>query len=369
MLGITTKSKITPIGIDIGETAIRGAQLRRSSAGFIVTTLAQVDRAPVAATRPGGAPEALELVLTRMLSNARFAGRTVITALNPPEVEFHVLEVPQAALQGGENADNVIHWEIGRLTSLSGDQVETRHWLLPSRAGGAANAIGVSARRDAVLAQLEMCNRGRLRCSCLDTGATALNRFGRLLRAWGNDEIWGLLDLGSRQSRLILCLGDSPILIRHTGDGGHSWTERIAEVLQISPSAAEVQKKSHGLAVVGRREGRDGASSPPHDEVAMLLMSALRGELNEMAGEIKRSYEYVLNSYPGRRAGDLVLVGGGAGMPNLAELLSGTLGIAVRSASSYQRDPSCRIQFGAAVRGTLEEFATAIGLAVPESQS
>jgi Tfp pilus assembly PilM family ATPase len=368
MLGIAKKSRMTPIGIDIGETAIRGAQLRRSSEGFIITALAQADRAAGASGRPKS-PEAPEQLFSRLLANAGFKGRAVITALNPPEVEFHVLEVPQAALEGGENADNVIHWEIGRLTSLPADQVETRHWLLPSRAGGAANAIGVSARRDAVMAQLEMCTRGRVRCSCLDTGATALNRFGRLLKPWGDNEIWGLLDLGSRQSRLILCLGQSPILIRHTGEGGHSWTERIAEALQISLSAAEIQKKSHGVAVVGRREGRDGAASASHDEVAMLLMGALRGELNELAGEIKRSYEYVLSSYPGRRAGDLVLVGGGASMPNLAELLSGTLGITVRSASSYQSDPHCRMRFGAPVRGTLEEFATAIGLAVPESPS
>jgi Tfp pilus assembly PilM family ATPase len=367
MLGATIKSRMTPIGIDIGETALRGAQLKRGSEAFIITTLAQADRVPVVSARAAGPPEGLERLLARLLSHSAFKGRRVITALNPPEVEFHVLEVPQAALQGGENADNVIHWEIGRLTSHTAEQVETRHWLLPSRTGGAANAIGVSARRDAVMAQLAMCNRGGMRCSCVDTGATALNRFGRLLRAWGQDEIWGLLDLGSRQSRLILCLGESPILIRHTGEGGHSWTERIAEVLQISPAAAEVQKKAHGVAVVARREGRDNAPLVPHDEVAMLLVGALRGELNEMAGEIKRSYEYVLNSYPGRRAGDLVLVGGGAGMPNLAMLLSGILGITVRRASSYQSDPHCRIQCGAAMRGTMEEFATAIGLAVPES--
>ncbi len=365
MLGIAMKSRMTPIGIDIGETAVRAAQLKRSTAGFIITTLAHLDRGPIA---KAGAPPAIEQVVARLLASAQFKGRTVITALNPPEVEFHVLELPEAALQGSENADNVIHWEIGRLTSHSAEEVETRHWLLPSRAGGAgaANAIGVSARRDAVMAQLAMCDRGRMRCSGIDTGATALNRFGRLLRPWGDDEIWGLLDLGSRQSRLILCLGESPILIRHTGEGGCSWTERIAEVLQISLPAAEFQKKSHGVAVVARREGRDGRSSVPPDEVAMLLVGALRGELNEMAGEIKRSYEYVLSSYPGRRAGDLVLVGGGAGMPNLAELLSGILGITVRSASSYRDHPRCRIQFGVQSRGTLEEYATAIGLAVPE---
>ncbi len=369
MLAKTIRSKMTPIGLDIGESALRGAQLRRGQGGFVISALTQVDRILPA----GGPPELCEQALRRLFSHSAFKGRSVITALNPPEVEFHVLDVPQAALQGGENADKVLHWEIGRLTSLSAEQVETRHWLLPSRPGATVNAIGVSARRDAVMDLLGMCHRGRLHCSCVDTGATALHRFGRLLRSWGEDEVWGLLDLGSRQTRLILCMGDAPILIRHTGEGGHSWTQRIAEVLQISLSAAEIQKKSHGIAVQGRREGRSSAepvtpatTDSQHDEVAVMLLSALRSELNEMAAEIKRSYEYVLSSYPGRRAGDLVLVGGGAEMHNLPEFLSGILGITVRRGSSYLSDPHCRIQFTTQGRNSLEGFATAVGLAVTE---
>jgi Tfp pilus assembly PilM family ATPase len=103
-----------------------------------------------------------------------------------------------------------------------------------------------------------------------------------------------------------------------------------------------------------------------HDEVAVMLLSALRGELNEMAAEIKRSYEYVLSSYPGRRASDLVLVGGGAGMPNLPEFLSGILGIPVRRCSAYLSEPGCRLRCAAQERHRLEEFAASVGLAVTE---
>ncbi len=373
MLAKAIKSRTTPIGLDIGETARRGAQLRRGQSGFAIAALTQADRSLPDAKQP----EPFEQGLRRLFSRSTFKGRSVITALNPPEVEFHVLDVPQAALQGGENADKVIHWEIGRLTPGAPGSaesrhagIETRHWLLPSRLGpgapGTANAIGVSARRDAVMGLLGVCDREGLRCKCVDTGATALHRFGRLLRSWKDDEIWGLLDLGARQARLILCLGDAPILIRHTGAGGHLWTERIAEILQLSESAAEIQKRTHGVAVLDRRDGRGSAPLVTHDEVAVMLLSALRSELNEMTAEIKRSYEYALSSYPGRRAGDLVLVGGGAGMPNLPEFLSGILGITVRRCSAYLSDPQCRIRFPAPGRNPLEEFATAVGLAITE---
>ncbi len=366
MLAQIVKSKRTPIGLDLGETALRAAQLRKTPGGFCVTSLAHLDRTQTPANATKSPPDSLEDGLRKLFSHSAFLGRSVIPALNPPEVEFHVLDVPAAALQGDETAQNLLHWEIGRLTSLSADQVETRHWLLPSRPGGTASAIGVSARRDAVMTLLDHCQRGRLRCSCIETGATALHRFGRLLRSWGEDEIWGLLDLGARQTRLILCLGHAPLLIRHTGEGGTSWTERIAEVLHLQIPSAEIHKKSHGIALQGRRESRAEADSAPSDEVAVMLLSALRSELNEMAAEIKRSYEYVLNGYPGRRAADLVLVGGGANMPNLPEFLSGILGINVRRCSAYASDPNCRIRLESAVRHPLEDFATAIGLAMSE---
>ena len=53
-------------------------------------------------------------------------------------------------------------------------------------------------------------------------------------------------------------------------------------------------------------------------------------------------------------------------MPNLPEFLSGILGIAVRRCSAYLSDPRCRIRLTTPVRNALEEFATAVGLAVTE---
>jgi len=361
----TIKSKITPVGLDLGETAVRGAQLRRTGGEFVITRMGQVERPKATGTsRPP-----FELDVARLFSASSFKGKSVVAALNPPEVEFHVLELPQAALQGGADAQQIIHWEIGRLTpgtAGSTQQVETRHWLLPARPGNTttATAIGVCAPVPAVTRLLHLCAECHLHCTCVDTGATALHRLGSLLRSWDPHEIWGVLDLGSRQSRLLLCLADAPILIRHTGGGGQAWTERIAEALHLSPASAEIQKRSHGIAALASRESRVDVQPATHDEVAVLLLGALRSELNDMAAEIKRSYEYVLNSYPGRRAGDLVLVGGGAALPNLPEFLSGILGIPVRRFSSYLDEPHCRIRLETKASHACEPFASAIGLAI-----
>lgn len=362
MLAQFLSAKYSLIGLDFGETTLRAAQLRKTPGGFEIACLAQWERS-AAVEQSSLHPPAKE-GLRKLFHNSSFRGRSVVAAMNPPQVEFHVLEVPQAAVQGGENADKVIHWEIGLMTSLSADEIETRHWLLPPRPGNPLNAIGVSTRRDAITSMLELCQSGGLHCRHLETGATALHQFGRMLRHWADDEIWGILDLGSRQTRLLLSLGHTPLLIRHTGEGGASWTERIAEALQISQSAAEIQKKTHGIIVPLRQEARPSNDADSQDEVAAMLLSVLRSELNEMATEIKKSYEYVLATYPGRRVADLVLVGGGAGMPKLAEFLSGILGIQVRRCSAYTNNRDSRLQISQTIRPSLEEYATALGLAM-----
>ena len=306
--------------------------------------------------------------IKRLCASSRLQGRSVVTALNPPEVEFHVIEVPQAALSETSNAQQVIHWEIGRLAPAgSQDSVETRYWMLPPRSGGShSTAIGVAAPTAHVIRLIDMIRSAGLRCTRVETAATALYRFGKCLRSWSKDELWGVLDLGARQSRLILATSAAPILIRHAGPGGQSWTERVADSLRISSSAAETQKRSHGIASSPRREAGSVQPSDQSDEVASLLLGALRSELNQMSAEIKRSYEYVLGSYPSYRAGDLILVGGGAGLPNLADFFSGVLGIPVRRSASYIGQAGCRLHAASAGNLPWDEFAVAIGLVLPE---
>jgi Tfp pilus assembly PilM family ATPase len=166
-------------------------------------------------------------------------------------------------------------------------------------------------------------------------------------------------------------LGESPVLIRNTGTGGREWTQRIAEALQLSIGAAEIQKRTHGIALTGRPAAADSlqricmgeTADPVRNEIGSLLLGALRSDLNDLAAEVKRSYEYALSCYPGRHAGDLVLVGGGAGLRNLPEYLAGVLGITVRKASSYLSESDCRLNYGTDEGHPLEAFAAAVGLA------
>ena len=191
----------------------------------------------------------------------------------------------------------------------------------------------------------------------------ALSRFGSLLNPWPSDAVWGILDLGLRETRTILCVDGVPVLVRTTGPGGEAWTAQIAEALEISVKAAEVQKRDAGLALTGRGVRAEGVATPA-GELAAILTGVLRNDLQTLAGEVKRSYEYVLSCYPRRRAADLVLVGGGAVTKNLAEYLAQALGIPVCPASAWLSRDGCRLRFASGRQSRIEELALAVGVAI-----
>ncbi len=367
---LSRQRKRTTIGLDTGACGVRAVQLMRTGDRYVVSSAAARE------SSNGGSDDVnqaqrLSNHIQDCVQEATFRGRSAVAVLNPPDVEFHTLELPAAVLASRDaSTAQVVRWEVGRLTNEAIDDIETGHWPLPPTKVSAPNAIGVAARRERVSQTLASCARAGLRCTGVDVGAAALARLGTILHAWNSEEVWGVLDVGYEEARLLLCVDNVPVLVRRAGPGGHAWTTRIADSLQVSVNGAEVHKREHGIALTSRGL-RQGPQHPPTGEVASILLGALRGELKELASEVKRSYEYVLGCYPSRHAADLMLVGGGATMRNLSEFLTSLLGIPVRLAGDYLGDDACRLGYAIdapSARKTgaerLEIIASAIGLAM-----
>ncbi|UCE60107.1 MAG: pilus assembly protein PilM [Phycisphaerales bacterium] len=357
VLGV--RQKTTAIGLDIGECGVRAVQLSRSGNSYQTARAVRAER-DIAGGSPADREQWLERHVSNCVRQASFKGRSASVAVCQPDAEFHALDLPEAKpTELGEIVQN----EVTRLLAGQYNRVETAYWRLPHTSIAAPNAIGVATPYEKVVGIVSLCRSAGLTCSRVDIAATALGRFGCTLNSFGADEVWGVLDLGHRQARLILCLGDVPVLVRTVGAGGAEHTTRIAEALGTSVQTAEVQKRDHGIAL-GARGMRQGSGGVPASELASVLHGILRTDLNALASEIKRSYEYVLSCYPGKHAADLILVGSAATMRNLSEHLGEVLGIPVACASAYLQGSSCRLRYASGKQNPLESSALAIGLAI-----
>jgi Tfp pilus assembly PilM family ATPase len=390
----TRRTAPTVLGLDLGQAAIRAVQLRRapdspSSAGgagdtqpfagpWMVIDAVQWDRRP---DEPAELKTGWSERLRRGLRQRAFRGRRVAVGFSSPDVEIHALELPDDAAAGQAPVVAAARIEIERLMSFEDGSAETDFWRIPRGRGTRTDALGVAAPRARVLEIWDLCRRAGLDCRRIDASACAVARLGTMLRFAGPRDIWGALDLGYRAARLALCVDDVPVLARAFDTGGAKWTARIAEGLQVSPASAELHKRDHGLALAGRglrRRNRAAAADDevhavpaatahvPNDELAGMITSILRSELDQLAAEIERSYAYVQQCFPERGIGGLMLVGGGALTRNLEHHLSQRLGISVRAADGWSAGERSALRWSGTQRQPISTLGVAIGLALSE---
>ncbi len=354
----------TAIGLDVGSSALRAAQLRRQGDRWQITGLAACRRAGGSAHTDDDA--AFRARAAHWLQRLPLRGRRVIAGLSQPDIELHAMELPRAS--GGadpEAQQQAARWEIERLMSLEDGAAETAHWSLPESRQMRTTAMGVAAARTRLDDVLRLCREAGVDCSQVDAAPCALARFGVLYRALtpADRDVWGVLDLGARMSRLVICLDDAPVLARAFEYGGVAWTEKLADSLSVSPETAERHKRDHGIAYVGRS---GAARTQAANALGEMIFNVLRMDLDGIIVEVERSYRYVLQCFPGRSAGPLILTGGGGAMLNLDALLRERLGIQV-----FAPDPAGEGGTGflacdriaGQLRESLGSFACAIGLA------
>lgn len=363
LAGLLKNAKTTPIGLDIAAQGVRAAQLTRRSQGYALRAFARIERANVPT-----ASEKREVLISGFIRNClhqvSFQGNDLRAGLSMPDIDFHALELPESiGDESEEEVGRIVQWEVQRLTTRQSEKLETRHWLLPAARPSAPNAMGAASTEAKVMQVVATCRDAGTVCTQVDATAAALARFGNLVADWSNEVVWGLLDLGFRQTRLILCVDEVPVLVRHAGSGGEAWTERIAEALQVSQKTAEFQKREAGIELVGRGVRGDDVEAP-RAELGAILTGILRADLNTMAAEVKRSYEYVLSCYPSRRAGGLLLVGGGAALRNLPEFLTNALGIPVHRAADCATREESRLDIAGCNADVIDGFAVSLGLAI-----
>jgi len=348
------QTRYSPIGLDVGTYGIRAAQVEYKHHQYTVTSTFSMNRP---ATHPSDVNTLYERINT-CICRGEFHGRNVITTPIGGSLEYYPLDLPENIfIQQPENINQAIRWELGRIMNGTPDDMSTAYWKLPTSKTFHHNTIGVTIQADQINRTLDQCLMADLTCTCIDTPMTALCRLGSALNKWKNNDIWGMLDVGSDHCRLIICVDDTPVLIRNAGAGSNEWTKRIAESLSLGEKAAEIHKIEHGIA---------NTSSPDtptlENELSTIFLGLLKSDLNEIATEIKKSYEYILGCYPSRNAADLILVGGGCELIHLPDYLNSVLGISVQRASQYLTLEGCSIHLNSDMNCSFDAMGLAIGL-------
>lgn len=156
-----------------------------------------------------------------------------------------------------------------------------------------------------------------------------------------------LIDFGSDSADITVYDG-GPVVSGTVACGSELLTTVIAQELSVTEKEATLIKAKYGLALSKKQAQIEKAMSAP---------------LSLLIKEIKRTVRYYEEHSEGKRQiSQVVIAGGGANMPGLAEYLTSNLRMAVRSF-----DPTSYLEFGRLQPFNLTErmsYVTAAGLAI-----
>lgn len=316
-MGVTLRQPVVKrrsIGLDIGTSAVRAAEVVVDGKGSELVRFAQVGL-PTDAVVEGEVRDraAVALALKRLWDEGGFSSRSVVLGVSSQRAMVRVIEMP--AIEGKE-LRSALRYEIGELLPIPVEQAVYDYAVLgpgrPSGDGGVTlQVLLLVAQKDIVRDEIAVVGRAGLRVRAVDASPLAL------LRAVPAPEEDDALDA-------VVSLGAQLVVVA-IREGGVPRFMRTATVAAESEEVVHAGVGTH----IGAAEGREGR---PRGNGAKRVDPVLE--------EVRSSIEYFLSHAQGATLARVQLTGGGARMVGLAERLAATLGIPVVAATlapSYER--------------------------------
>ena len=328
------------VGLDVGTTAVRAAQVELGSGGAggkVQPTLQRVAAVPlpVGAVRDGEVADApaVSAALRRLWEVGRFESRDVVIGVGHQRVLVRDLELPWMPLPQLKAS---LPYQVNEMLPMQVSDALLDYY--PTGEGEneqqrTVKGMLVAAPRDSVTANVVAVEGAGLRPTMVDLNAFALLRAlarGDLARCTA-----AFVDIGARTTNVVIATGGAPRLVRMLRAGGQDATDAVARALSVAQPEAEQLKRQIG---VGREvPGQYASAAEALAATTMSLLESVRNTLTYFASGQHTAVDVI------------VLSGGGAHLPGLGQYLSSASRIPVTLA-----DPVSSVRLGKSVdRGAL----------------
>ena len=297
----------TTIGLDIGSSAVRAAQIKN---GRGVPTLERIGQVllPPGAVRDGEIQDTdvVAEAIRTLWSERKLSGRKVALGVANQQVVVRQMDLPY--LPDDELRDS-LPFQVADAIPIPVDQAvldfHTLEHVESDNGEKFSRVLLVAAQREMVDRILEVADKAKIEPVLLDLDAFAVLRClapERVVEEEGGEL---LLDIGSSVTNIIVHENGLPRFVRILLMGGRVITDALVGALGMEPDEAERAKALHGL---------DG---DPDSEAARIVSERATRFIDEIRGSVDY-YTAQADSVPLRR---LVVTGGASQLPGLAERL------------------------------------------------
>jgi type IV pilus assembly protein PilM len=291
------------VGVDIGATAIRAAEVSRTRKGATLSRYHSIALPPGAVTRGEIVePHAVTGALKELWKRGRFSTRRVVVGVGNDRVLARELTVPAAPLPLIRES---LPFQVQDLLPVPTAEAILDFYPIADAGNGQVHGLLIAAVKDVVLTTIEALRKAKLETVSVDFVPFALTR--ALPQQVGDEDAIAIVDVGSHTTTVVIARAGVPQFVRIIPTGGDEITQTLNARLGMERPAAEDAKRALGLGLSG---------FPPHDQP---IIEAIREVTGELVTGVKNTVSYFASVRPDLPVRRAVLTGDGAslgGFPN-----------------------------------------------------
>ena len=299
------------VGLDIGASSVKAVQLTPGREGHELVRLGIAPLPPETIVDgvimdSGTVLSAIQQIFTEN----QIKTKDVVVAVSGHSVIVKKIKVGRMKL---EELEEQIPFEAEQYVPYAIEDVNLDFQVLESTNPEAneMDVLLVAVKKDIINDYLSIISTAGLKAVVVDVDAFALQNAFEIAYEMEKDQVVGLVNLGAAVMNINILQGGMSEFTRDSALGGNRYTESIQKMLGLSYEQAE------SLKLGGKVEGRTYEDARP----AIEMVNA------ELAGEVRRSFDFFRSSSHSDTIHRVLLSGGCARLSGLVEYLSESLEI------------------------------------------
>lgn len=314
------RTRRSPIGIDVGTRYVKAVQLSGGHGSWRIEAAVSIPCREQNAPLDGAAIRRVCDVLDRQ----GFVGRDVVLAAPRDKVLSGVLELPPRS--SGAPLEQLARMELARTYKCEPNSFEISSWDVPApvRSNDSTHLMAVACAHEEADTLLDIFEAEQFNCVGMDVQAWALARACAPL-AGDPENITGMVDIGWTSASQVALHQGLVVYVRHLAEAGVAPLDRaLARYLEADEQVTKYVMHEIGL-----------NTELEEEQAGLEQLADARGILSvhfdAMLNELRASLSYATHCYPDASVQRLLLVGGGASIPRLAEAVGSELGAETRT--------------------------------------
>jgi len=345
------------VGVDIGSTGVRAAELSMRSVPPQLVRVAQVP-IPEGAVANGEVRDQGPVAdaLRELWKRGRFRSREVILGVANQRVVVREVSLPWLT---DKELRESLPFQVQEFVPIPVEEAVLDFHILEEfeREGRRmVRLLLVAAQKTMIQQIVQAAEAARLRPVGLDLVPFAIVRSVGSIDGTGLEGTEGgdeaIVDIGADVTSICVHAWGVPRFVRILPSGGRDITAAVARKLGVSDDEAEVLKRNDGSAEV----------DPDMTEQAV---KATVSRAASFADDIRSSLDFYQTQMPGARIGRVLLTGGGSKLPGLQHMLMDRLPGEVAEGHPFHRVTPALDLSDEAMAEAEPLLAVAVGLALP----